>query len=375
MEQFLEQLKKAKQRMTLASARKVEIRENLITYMRAHAAMAVKPARAFSWGRLLAPAGMALLLIVAGGGTSAFAEYALPGDLLYPVKLHVNEKIAAALTFSDTDSANLETVLAAKRLEEADTLALQGKLTPTAKSEVEDSFKDHASKAQAKIAELSAKGDASAAADVSSRFESSLQAHAHILAKIEAKDSAEGKDNGEGSDNVRPLKTAVGSVLNRVAKVHTEAESKAFKAATSDEATVNAKGKIDEAANAIQDTEKYLSIEQSALGPDALDAANARLDAAKKLLDLAKSKLEDDAGAAFILANRVLQTTQKVKVLADIQIQAGKSGAAATVAAPTAPMRAAAPREDAASLSAPAPGLNFLSGDDSASSTVTESEN
>src|SRR3989338_6446139 len=48
---------------------------------------------------------MTIALIIAlliGGGTSFAAEGAVPGDVLYPVKVNINEEIRGVVAFSDT---------------------------------------------------------------------------------------------------------------------------------------------------------------------------------------------------------------------------------------------------------------------------------
>src|SRR3989338_8750977 len=44
------------------------------------------------------PAFAAVFVLIIGGGPAAAAEGALPGDILYPVKVHVNEEMRATLT-------------------------------------------------------------------------------------------------------------------------------------------------------------------------------------------------------------------------------------------------------------------------------------
>src|SRR5438105_2432135 len=43
----------------------------------------------------------ALVLIVLFGGTAYAAEGSLPGDALYPIKIHVTEPLQGAFVFSD----------------------------------------------------------------------------------------------------------------------------------------------------------------------------------------------------------------------------------------------------------------------------------
>lgn len=72
-----------------------------------------------------------LLLLLVGGGTGVVAEKALPGDVLYPVKIHVNENIQSALAVTAQGNAEVALKQATRRLEEVEKLkAILGTTTP-----------------------------------------------------------------------------------------------------------------------------------------------------------------------------------------------------------------------------------------------------
>lgn len=72
-----------------------------------------------------------LLLLIVGGGTGVVAEKALPGDVLYPVKIHVNENIQSALAVTAQGDAEVAIKQATRRLEEVEKLkAVVGTTTP-----------------------------------------------------------------------------------------------------------------------------------------------------------------------------------------------------------------------------------------------------
>lgn len=70
-----------------------------------------------------------LAALVLGGGTAAAAESALPGDPLYPMKVHVNENVRGALAIGANAEATLQTELLNERIEEAEALAAEGALS------------------------------------------------------------------------------------------------------------------------------------------------------------------------------------------------------------------------------------------------------
>jgi hypothetical protein len=90
-----------------------------------------------------------LLVMGLGTGTAFAAQGALPGDILYPVKIHVNEAVEVALATTPAQKAQTEESIADLRVVEAQTLAAQGRLDATTTQELEDNFNEHASRALA----------------------------------------------------------------------------------------------------------------------------------------------------------------------------------------------------------------------------------
>src|SRR5581483_8271791 len=91
----------------------------------------------------LASALAAVLIIVLGSGTAYASEGALPGDALYAVKVHGTEPALGALAVSDEAKAQWHATVAQTRLEEAETLASQGKLDATTSQELAANFDEH----------------------------------------------------------------------------------------------------------------------------------------------------------------------------------------------------------------------------------------
>lgn len=126
-----------------------------------------------------------LIIFIIGTGTSYTAADALPGDFLYPIKIHVNENIEKALAFTEEARANQNAALAIRRIEEAESLASEGRLTPEVRAEIEDRFNEHAEQFEIRAALLAAKeGGVEAASDAQSNLEASLKAHAEVLADL-----------------------------------------------------------------------------------------------------------------------------------------------------------------------------------------------
>jgi len=68
-----------------------------------------------------------LIFTLIGGNVMYAAEKALPGDVLYPVKIHVNEKVKSAVALTPKAKAKIEEKRVIKRLDEVQTLVKTGK--------------------------------------------------------------------------------------------------------------------------------------------------------------------------------------------------------------------------------------------------------
>ncbi|MEY4747091.1 MAG: hypothetical protein RLZZ416_140 [Candidatus Parcubacteria bacterium] len=141
--------------------------------------------RLFSHIRLH-PAALSLVLVLTAGiGTSYAAEGALPGDALYPLKIHFNESIQGALAVSDEAKAHWNVERTSRRLAEAEALAQQGALTSEAKTDIELGFDTSNGEFDENVRALaSATGSAPVVAAAAERLEASLKEHEDALSKM-----------------------------------------------------------------------------------------------------------------------------------------------------------------------------------------------
>ncbi|MDE2213008.1 MAG: hypothetical protein KGJ34_00510 [Patescibacteria group bacterium] len=133
----------------------------------------------------------ALAAILLMGGTAYAAQGSLPGDLLYPVKIHVDEPVRGAFAVTPTAKAQWNAEVAQERLQEAQELASQGRLSTSTEGELADNFDTHMNQAIAITQQLQASGDPSAAG-LSSTLGVSLRAEGEVLTQI-------GEDQGNQS--------------------------------------------------------------------------------------------------------------------------------------------------------------------------------
>lgn len=150
---------------------------------------------------------MAILLLLSvfvGGGVTFGAERALPGDILYPIKVGINEEVRGLISTSDEARANWEIKRTERRLEEAEELAVEGSLDSEVSENIEARFEAHAQRVQERVEKFKNKENFNAAASVSLNFEAALKAHERILSKLAQK-------KGDVEVQIKPIRAKIRS--------------------------------------------------------------------------------------------------------------------------------------------------------------------
>lgn len=216
MTTFNEQLKKQADGIRMRSAEKRELRERIVAYMEYHplpesikvkavkrSVRAVLPKAVASESFFIfnfnprfmqSAAVLGTLLFVVG--VPALAERSLPGDILYPMKVMVNEEVRSTLAFSPYAKVEWEAARLERRLSEARLLAQEGRLTEDAERKVAEAVKEHSDTAQETILALR-ETDTEGAALAEIAFASVLEAQADIITLHE--EQARLASDGEGS--------------------------------------------------------------------------------------------------------------------------------------------------------------------------------
>lgn len=140
-------------------------------------------------------------IILSGAGVSYAAESAVPGDVLYPIKVSVNEEVRSAFAQGHEKKAEWEAVRAERRLEEAATLAVQGTLDDARREYLATRFERHADAVVSNAGALE-ESDAPAALDIVTGFEARLAAHEALLEEL----------NGPSRSVLAALKTREGRI-------------------------------------------------------------------------------------------------------------------------------------------------------------------
>lgn len=192
----LKNLRSELQKIQLTAAEKSDMRAELVRFMNEHPVISetvgrhIGRTRPFGWfvpfltPRPM-PALLALLLVVfTGGGVSLAANNALPGDLLYPVKVSVNEEVRSVFTFSDEAKLEFEIDRSERRLTEAERLDAEGELKSEAAAELAAQVKRHDETIADLETELQSRGQDDLVADLRSQYEARLLAYESLLYQV-----------------------------------------------------------------------------------------------------------------------------------------------------------------------------------------------
>tara|TARA_B100002051_G_scaffold274234_1_gene314881 strand:+ start:4208 stop:5647 length:1440 start_codon:yes stop_codon:yes gene_type:complete len=206
MKRFSEQLHTKAKSVKLRAAERNELRERVVAYMEYHplpAEMKVKKAKKVSAAPVLTEpfatvkipfhnifkvtASLAVLIMVV---VPFVAERAVPGDVLYAVKVQFNEELRGSLTFDSVQKVEWETERLNRRIAEARLLASEGRLTEEAEAEVAEAVRTHSENAKREIEELRTE-DADAAAIASIALDSTLEVQSTSLKNEETVEEGE----------------------------------------------------------------------------------------------------------------------------------------------------------------------------------------
>ncbi|MFA5840819.1 MAG: DUF5667 domain-containing protein [Candidatus Paceibacterota bacterium] len=131
---------------------------------------------------------LAIALIIAlSGGASAFAEKAVPGDLLYGVKTFVNEPVAGVFAFTKEEKTEWKERLVERRLDEAQKLVSRGGLSEVNRVNLENQIKVKIDEFNVNVNELALqKNQDINSSDLNIRLRASLAAYKNVLEALSA---------------------------------------------------------------------------------------------------------------------------------------------------------------------------------------------
>lgn len=124
-------------------------------------------------------------IIFTGGGFALVAEGALPGEALYSIKVNFNEEVRDAIALHPSQKAQWSAEKARRRLQEAETLSTQGRLSENLEADLQNRLIEHATEAREAMASLEEQQNLVALMEAASSLESVLSAHKFLIGPSE----------------------------------------------------------------------------------------------------------------------------------------------------------------------------------------------
>lgn len=316
---FEETIKESTRHIQLSEEEKGHIRMRLVSFMRMKPVRTSLPVRlterssshiisAFLFKYM--PIIIGLVLFISGGMSFA-AENSLPGDVLYPLKVHVNERILGNIAFSQKAKAEWESARAERRLQEVERLAVENRLSAETQAQLTARISASASEAGKHITELQSRGDLGTAAVISADLESSLDSHQKILSIL-------AKNKKEIRTQLQAIAVHVREESERMGQVRVNIE---VLAAKDEHARAAVEGKIKAAEHKLNEVLIFIQKTDS-FSAEVLAQINAQAEAAQSVIVEAKAKIETGAyEESFRLLQKAMQIAQDTKQFAHTHVR------------------------------------------------------
>jgi hypothetical protein len=191
-------------------------------------------------------------VLLGSAGVSFAAQNALPGDILYPIKTGIAEKMVGLVLISDEAKAEYNINLTQIRLEETEAVIAKNKLSAKATETVRGLLDDHIADVQIKINRIKNKEDDQLAIELNSQLESLLKAHAQVIAALEQ------SDKGNNSAGAHAILSDLENTTNEIMSARKAVELNLSLQPTSI-AKINAEKKLGEIQSKIKKTKGFIS--------------------------------------------------------------------------------------------------------------------
>lgn len=334
----IKKLKKSAQSVKLNSDEKSSLQKNIVAFMNAnpiknvrienesrHISYAHGQTFLFSFlNRKYMFATLAVVIVlVLSGGVSYAAEGTVTGNILYPIK-QVNEEVRSALAISDKDQAKWDAERAERRLEEASSLALAGKLDAKTEVSISNQLQEHLKETESRIEKLETEGKLHDAAELNARLKTALALHGTILTQLNLNTNVSASTTVTSTQKNPGLR--LGTLLKDIKnesdksdKLHDTLEIK-----VRGEAEVNreaaAKAKIESAQTKIREVKKFMEDHRNDVGAETKVKATAEIASAEKTVADAQVQFTaQNWNEAFILASKAHEQAQVAKLLLAVQ--------------------------------------------------------
>lgn len=155
---------------------------------------------------------MLIAMFVLSGGVSFAAQGSLPGDTLYPVKIHVNEQIESTLAVGAKADAEVARKQLERRAQEAAQLQAENRLSAEVKAELAADAEVHAAAYKKAEATLTHKGESAAALEVKTEMQATITTHQNAFNDLGVSINIETLPSASTEQSTSLISTGSGSV-------------------------------------------------------------------------------------------------------------------------------------------------------------------
>lgn len=192
MEHIIKQLKNGAKHARLSSVEKEEIKSALFHHMSANPVnihySIPSPFNIYNFRNKKSISALVLGGLLMGSSVSFAAENTVPGDVLFPVKIHVNEAVRGATAVTQKAKAEWEIRLVERRLEEVEKLAVAQNVPVEVRQIAEQNLESYAGRVKNRIAKFENDEDDEDALVTASLFSDVLNAHERTISELEDND-------------------------------------------------------------------------------------------------------------------------------------------------------------------------------------------
>jgi len=267
-----------------------------------------------------------VLIVVLTGGTSAFAEKAVPGDLLYKIKVSINEPVTGIFSsLSKEEETEWKERLVERRLEEAQKLISKNNFKKTTRIELENQIKGQIDEFTVNVNELALeKNKSTNSSDINIRLQASLSAHENILKKLSEKETM-------STDTKQETKKLLASLDKYKDKVNSDHESLELNMGVESNPKIASTNKIEDDKDTSSDSEmtskttsSYTSLTTSISATASADSTStlAKQNAAENLLNSTKLSYQKEK---INLSTNIQNQIDNKLILSETALKEGKT--------------------------------------------------
>ena len=267
-----------------------------------------------------------VLIVVLTGGTSAFAEKAVPGDLLYKIKVSINEPVTGIFSsLSKEEETEWKERLVERRLEEAQKLISKNNFKKTTRIELENQIKGQIDEFTVNVNELALeKNKSTNSSDINIRLQASLSAHENILKKLSEKETM-------STDTKQETKKLLASLDKYKDKVNSDHESLELNMGVESNPKIASTNKIEDDKDTSSDSEMtskttsdYTSLTTSISATASADSTStlAKQNAAENLLNSTKLSYQKEK---INLSTNIQNQIDNKLILSETALKEGKT--------------------------------------------------